>query len=197
MFDRLRLKTKGYVVRDNFLPRYLVEEMRNFSLWDPRVTEAFSGGYFSKDFDQASDSLFTIKEIAEYIQTKSSLLRDLVYDRAWSFVYNQKCPGVESHADPSTLQVNLWVTPNKAIADNKKNGLILYERKAPKEWSWRTYNKDTYKIGEYLKGSKYVRIPHKYNRAVIFPGNTFHKTDSVHTISGAENRRVNYTFLYQ
>ena len=25
------------MVRDNFLPRYLVEEMRNFSLWDPRV----------------------------------------------------------------------------------------------------------------------------------------------------------------
>ena len=48
----------------------------------------------------------------------------------------------------------------------------------------------------FLKGSKYDIIPYKYNRAIIFRGNTFHSTKSVHMKPGDENRRVNYTFLY-
>ena len=100
------------------------------------------------------------------------------------------------HADPSFINVNIWVTPDKCVYDHAKNGLVIYKKKAPKEWNHYQYNADLNLIETYLKNSKYDRIPYKYNRAIIFRGNTFHSTDSVYMKPGDENRRVNYTFLY-
>ena len=100
------------------------------------------------------------------------------------------------HADPSFINVNIWVTPDECVYDHAKNGLVIYKKKAPKEWTHFQYNADVNRIRTYLKESKYDRIPYKYNRAIIFKGNTFHSTDSVYMKPGDENRRVNYTFLY-
>ena len=92
--------------------------------------------------------------------------------------------------------MNIWVTPDECVEDHDKNGLVIFKRKAHK-MSWRQYNSDGDFIDKYLKGSKYDRIPYKYNRAVIFRGNTFHSTDSVHMKPGDQNKRINYTFLYE
>ena len=112
------------------------------------------------------------------------------------FLYNNVARGVMAHADPSYINVNIWVTPDECVADHNKNGLKLFNKKAPKEWTHSEYNSETSKIETYLKGSKYDKIPYRYNRAVIFRGNTFHETDHVHMKEGDENKRVNYTFLY-
>ena len=196
MFDRLRLKTKGYVVRDNFLPLDMITEMRNFAIYEPTITASFSDGYVAKDYDRGEDPLFTATRLAEFIKKRSSILRYLKYSRAWSFVYDDHCSGVGPHADHSKIQVNLWVTPNKCMDSKDKNGLLLYKREVPKGWTWEQYNGNQQLIQHYLRHSKFVRIPYKFNRAVIFPGKTFHATDDVSTIPGLKNSRVNYTFLY-
>ena len=49
---------------------------------------------------------------------------------------------------------------------------------------------------QFLKDASYDTIPYKYNRAIIFEGRTFHSTDNVHMKPGDNNKRVNYTFLY-
>ena len=112
-------------------------------------------------------------------------------------MYETVALGVCPHADPSFININVWVTPDECVYDHNKNGLKIYKKKAPKECTWEEYNKGHYLIKSYLKESKYDRIPYKYNRAIIFRGNTFHETDKVHMKPGHENKRVNYTFLYQ
>ena len=191
--DLLRLKIKGYIIIDDFFPDEICKELReksynakdyNMKYWD----------YKSLDFDNATgdESLKYISD--KYVVPKISLARN--YDRAWSFVYDNVGRGVGAHADPSFINVNIWVTPDECAQDHNKNGLKIYKKKAPKEWTWKQYNAGGLLITDYLKGSKYDRVPYRYNRAIVFRGNTFHETDSVHMKPGDENRRVNYTFLY-
>ena len=190
---------RGYIIKDNFFPKNLALQLRELALNnDNPFTKAYPDGYLARDFDNGQASQLSLRSIADnYVTPKLYALVGRTYIRSWSFTYHSRCPGVSPHADPSFLNINVWVTPNNAIEDHSKNGLILYKKKAPKDWTHQDYNRDRPKISNFLKGAKYVRIPYKFNRAVIFPGNTFHATDSVHTKPGAENQRVNYTFLYR
>ena len=77
-------------------------------------------------------------------------------------------------------------------------GLLVHERKAPKEWSFMKYNTDWEAIVDFLEsvGSVPVRVPHRANRAVIFDSDLFHATDSPRFREGYANRRINVTLLY-
>ena len=192
--DLLRLKIKGYIIIDDFFPDEICKELReksynakdyNMKYWD----------YKALDFDRPGFSKESLIHISDkYIVPKISLAEK--YYRSWSFVYENVAEGVYPHADPSFINVNIWVTPDECVQDHNKNGLKIYKKKAPKEWTWKQYNTGGLLITDYLKGSKYDRVPYRYNRAIVFRGNTFHETDSVHMKPGDENRRVNYTFLY-
>ena len=190
---------RGYIIKDNFFPKNLAFQLRQLALDnDNPYTKAYPDGYLARDFDNGQASQLSLRSIADrYVTPKVYALAGRRYARSWSFTYHSRCPGVPPHIDLSFVNINVWVTPNNAIADRSKNGLILYRKKAPKDWTHQDYNKDSPKMNNFLKGAKYDRIPYKFNRAVIFPGNTFHATDSVHTNPGDENRRVNYTFLYR
>ena len=95
------------------------------------------------------------------------------------------------HIDPgSYFTVNIWVTSDDAILDKSKNGLKVYKKK---------YNKMNHGgvvEEEFIKTTSYDIIPYRYNRAVVFRGNTVHETNDVSMKSGDENKRINYTFLY-
>ena len=188
---------RGYIVKDGFFPPKLAEQLRKLAL-DGNIpyNRSYPDGYLARDFDNQG-GLSMRHLVKEYVSPSLAVLDDRKYFRSWSFTYNTKCNGVYTHADPSFLNINVWVTPTSCVKDKSKNGLILYRKKVPKGWTWKDYNQDREKIDNFLKGIKYDRIPYKFNRAVIFPGNTFHATDSVHTKPGAENQRVNYTFLYR
>jgi hypothetical protein len=42
------------------------------------------------------------------------------FERAWSFIYNNEAKGVPPHSDPSSVNINVWVTPDESIKDHKK-----------------------------------------------------------------------------
>ena len=193
LYDRIRLKLNNYIIIDNFFPDDICTELREKSLYSKFYNEQYFD-YKALNFDSyvEDESLEDISD--KYVVPKISLARN--YDRAWSFVYDNVGRGVGAHADPSFINVNIWVTPDECVQDHNKNGLRIYKKKAPKEWNHFQYNSDTSNIETYLKGSKCDRVPYRYNRAIVFRGNTFHETDSVHMKPGDENRRVNYTFLY-
>jgi hypothetical protein len=191
--DLLRLKINNYIIIDDFFPDEICTELREKTL----NSEIYHNEYWDYksldfDYDDETESLTHISD--KYVVPKISLAEK--YFRSWSFVYNNVARGVLPHADPSFINVNIWVTPDECVQDHNKNGLRIYRRKAPKEWIHSQYNADTNKIRTYLKESKYDRVPYRYNRAVIFRGNTFHSTDNVYMKPGDENKRVNYTFLY-
>ena len=190
--DSIRLKINNYIIIDDFFPDEICTELREKSLNAKEYTKKY-WDYKALDFDNGdSESLQDISN--KYVVPKIPLAEK--YLRSWSFVYDNVARGICPHADPSFINVNIWVTPDECVYDHNKNGLILYRKKCPKDWDWETYNRDLNLIEDFLKGSKYDRIPYKCNRAVIFRGETFHSTDSVYMKPGPENKRVNYTFLY-
>ena len=193
--DLLRLKIKGYIIIDDFLPDDICTELREKSLHAKEYNSKYLD-YKALDFD----GYYIIKSLRhisdQYVVPKISLARAEKYNRSWSFVYDNVARGVQPHADPSFINVNIWVTPDECVQYHNKNGLRIYKKKAPKEWTWKQYNGSDVLIEDFLRGTKYDIIPYRYNRAVIFRGNTFHATDNVHMKPGLENKRVNYTFLY-
>ena len=195
--DSIRLKIRNYIIIDDFFPDEICTELREKSLNAKEYTQKY-WDYKALDFD--NDNSESLQDISnKYVVPKIPLAEK--YLRSWSFVYDNVARGVPPHADPSFININLWVTPDECVQDHNKNGLRIYKKKAPKEWTREDYNGDNIKsylkMKSYLKDSKYDRIPYKYNRAIIFKGNTFHSTDNVHMKHGEENRRVNYTFLYE
>ena len=194
LWQRVQLKVRGYIVIDNFFSKQITSELRSLALSERDVNQYYPDGYKAADYD--NDSVKMSSKIVEFVQNKVDVLKNKKYQRSWSFLYNTICRGVNIHADPSTFNVNVWVTPDYCVEDKNKNGLILFKKMAPSSMTWHQYNGDESVINEYLKGAKYVRIPHKFNRAVIFPGKTFHTTDFVHMKPGHNNKRINYTFLF-
>ena len=121
------------------------------------------------------------------------------FKRAWSFIYDNIAKGVGFHADPSSVNVNIWVTPEKSLLDKTKNGLLIVNKKPPDDWIREQWNgnKDGC-IDKLLQKEKHevTRIDYKCNRAVFFDGALFHATDDVSTKYGDYNRRVSYTMLF-
>ena len=194
--DSIRLKIRNYIIIDDFFPDEICTELREKSLNAKEYTQKY-WDYKALDFD--NDNSESLQDISnKYVVPKIPLAEK--YLRSWSFVYDNVARGVLPHSDPSFINVNIWVTPDECVEDFNKNGLRIYRKPSPITWDKLPEDYDGHhssEIKSYLKHSKYDRIPYKYNRAIIFKGNTFHSTDNVHMKQGEENRIVNYTFLYE
>ena len=75
---------------------------------------------------------------------------------------------------------------------------MVWDKAAPADWDFGTYNGEAGPIREFLLHSKArsVTVPYRANRAVIFDSDLFHETDRMQFKSGYENRRINITLLY-
>ena len=193
--DKLIIKpmNNNIVVVDNLLNDHVVGylrlRMQTADYFHDNYDDYQAINYFSKD-----DLLTNI--LAEEMSKKFKLDK---FERAWSFIYNNNTQGVGFHADPSNINVNIWVTPNESIEDYSKNGLLICNKKPPKDWTREQWNgnKDGC-IDEFLQKEKIsvLRVNYRCNRAVIFDGALFHKTDNVKTKDGNFNKRVSYTMLF-
>jgi len=195
LLDRLNLKLNNYLVIDDFFPEKLSTQLQQLTLkYDGRLHQW--PDYQAINFDREEGDL-SLKMIAEeFVCPKVSFLKKDSYDRAWSLRFNTTSNGVGPHTDPSYYTVNVWVTPDDSVADENKNGLKIYRKKRPRG-DWEIYNNwGKEQIEEYLKDVKYDIVPYRFNRAVIFRGDTYHETNSVEMRPGIENVRVSYAFLY-
>ena len=104
------------------------------------------------------------------------------------------------HADAAAVNVNFWITPDKANRSPESGGLVVWDKEAPDHWDFAAYNdqKNKQKIQTFLEesGAKPITIPHRQNRAVIFNSNLFHETDVIDFDDTYECRRINVTLLY-
>lgn len=190
------------VVVDNFLTLDCVERLRNFVLFYNRK-EDFYKDYAAINFytDNRNKTLFSglcniVNNIRNNFQPSD---RSLDFIRAWSFIYNNESSGVTAHADPAAINFNFWVTPDQCMGpEPESNGLDLWKVYPPEDWSWEDYNRDENKILRYLDDheNKKISISYKQNRLVIFDSKFFHKSQPVKSLDGYENRRINYTLLF-
>jgi hypothetical protein len=123
----------------------------------------------------------------------SHLLRYL-----WAFKYDNRLNGVGTHADPSLVTFNFWITPDQANLDPEHGGLTVWDVAAPADWNSQRTIGDTAGCRAYLArmGAKSVTIPYRANRAIVFSSALFHETDRMLFRDGYENRRINITMLY-
>ncbi|HVW75955.1 MAG TPA: tetratricopeptide repeat protein [Rhizomicrobium sp.] len=116
----------------------------------------------------------------------------------WAFKYDSSLNGVGTHADPSLVTFNFWITPDEANLDPEHGGLIVWDVAAPADWNSRRYIGDTAGCQAWLArmGAKSITIPYRANRAVVFSSALFHETDRMRFRDGYANRRINITMLY-
>ena len=190
----------GYVIIDDFLYPDIVDELHSLAVNCEDIDDLYvNGGYHSINYTKDNLPFDILPDVINTIHLTFPILHDLEFDRGWTFVYNNEADGVTPHADPASINVNLWVTRNESVKDPTQNGLIIYNKQRPSDWTYDQYNSDVDRIKNYLteSGAKGMYIPYNYNRIILFDSKYFHKTNGVSMIDGKENRRVNYTFMFK
>ena len=193
-FNKVRelLKTEDVVIVDNFLDISFANILCN-RMHGASYDHHFEMGYYAQDYYYLQDKHTTT--LVDDLKNRMGLKN---FQRAWSFIYDNG-EGVPFHADPASLNINIWVAPNDCIEDFSSNGLIITDLKPPSDWTREMWNNNkNLCINNLFRNSKFktTTIDYKFNRGVFFDGALFHRTDKVKTKPGEENKRVSYTMLY-
>ncbi|HXS87636.1 MAG TPA: CDC27 family protein [Mycobacterium sp.] len=186
-------------VIDDFLTPEALAQVRKFCLESTVWRHPYQFGYVGA-FPQhgfASVSLFAIAE--EFSKAMGEAFADYQLAQWWAFVYDAKLPGTDIHGDDADFSLNMWITPDSANLDPSSGGLVIWDKKAPSDWSYGDYNSGGDKVRQYLEEQDAVPnvIPYRENRAVLFEGHLFHKTDDFTFAPGFENRRRSVTILFR
>ncbi len=186
-------------VIDDFLTPEALQQVRKFCLESTVWRHPYKFGYVGA-FPQdgfASTSLFAVAE--EFVAALGDAFEGVQFAQWWGFVYNANLPGTDIHGDDADFSLNLWITPDSANLDSDSGGLVVWDKKAPSDWSFDDYNSGGDRVQKYLDehNAESQVIPHRANRAVLFEGHLFHRTDDFTFAPGFENRRRSLTFLFR
>jgi tetratricopeptide (TPR) repeat protein len=113
------------------------------------------------------------------------------------FKYHSQGRGTGVHADNAAINVNLWITPDKANQDPEHGGIIVWDTPSP-EIDSTPFNGDAVAIRAYLadQKAKPTIIPYRANRMIVFDSHLFHETDTYDFCDGYQDQRINITFLF-
>ena len=186
-------------VIDDFLTPEALDQVRKFCLESTVWRHPYQFGYVGA-FPQhgfASVSLFAIAE--EFSAALGDAFADYQLAQWWAFVYDTKLPGTDIHGDDADFSLNFWITPDSANLDPGSGGLVVWDKTAPSDWSYGDYNSGGERVRQFLadQNAQSTVIPYRENRAVLFEGHLFHKTDDFTFAPGFENRRRSVTLLFR
>ncbi len=189
----------GYTVVDGLLAPEALAGLRRFCLESTIWYEArYANGYLGAFMDDGFCCPLLI-QIAEGLRERfPAIFRHHALTKLWAFKYDSRLSGIPVHADYAAVNVNFWITPNAANLDPTGGGLVLWDKQAPRDWDFETYNADEAAMRRFLadSGAASVNVPHRQNRAVIFNSDLFHQTGEISFRDGYENRRINITMLF-
>ena len=189
------------VVVDDFLAPEVAARLRDFVLYR-NLKEDFYDDYAAINFypDNRNGAWFPLlTNIVDGIIQCFQPGHPLFFQRAWTFIYHNHSNGVTAHADPAAINFNLWVTPDQCLVPGSgSNGFDIWKVMPPDHWTWQQYNRDVGLIETFLDQyqQQKISIEYRFNRMVIFDSKFFHKGQPVQARDGYENRRINYTFLF-
>lgn len=135
---------------------------------------------------------------AELERNLPGLLSDKSLVAYWGLMYRDNVAG-KVHSDLAAVTLTLWLTPQQFNLDPTSGGLLLYDVKRDPEvmphehlsaeWS------ESY-VAERTQGGM-IKIPYAWNRAVLFDGRTFHKTDELNfATQGPSSFRINLAYAF-
>jgi hypothetical protein len=191
-----RLKVE---VINDFLTWEALEQVRKFCLESTVWRHPYQFGYVGA-FPQDGFASISLFAIAEQLETALGAAFD-GYQLAqwWAFEYDARLPGTDIHGDDADFSLNLWITPDSANLDPATGGLIVWDKTAPSDWSFDDYNSGGDRVRQHLRdtNAESTVIPYRENRAVLFKGHLFHRTDDFTFAPGFANRRRSVTFLFR
>ncbi|MFF8534503.1 hypothetical protein ACN6K9_003373 [Streptomyces sp. SAS_267] len=191
----------GVVYVDDFLTAEALDELYRFCL---ESTVWFGNRYAHGRVGALMQDGFTCPLLMQIAEELRAALPRLIGSRyplrqMWGFKCGPEVPAdVTTHADFAAVNVNFWVTPDDANADERSGGLVVHDLDAPLSWGFDTYNGRQDLIRPFLqrRRARSMTIPYRQNRAVIFNSDLFHASDAVSFRPGYENLRINVTMLY-
>lgn len=184
-------------VIDDLLQPDTVEAILHFcqksTIWhDDSRPGGYLGAYMDDGF--SCDLLYQVAH--ELRDALPEIFRGLPLKHMWAYSYDAHQQGIGLHADGAAVNVNFWITPDRANLDGESGGLLVYPAKAPPDWDFEDYNVDTAKSLAFVGERAPARIPYRWNRAVIFDSRLFHATDTFAFKDDYLSRRINVTMLY-
>jgi hypothetical protein len=192
-------RTPGITWIDGFLTPEALASLRRFCLqstvW---FRNDYTNGYLGAFGEDGFICPLLLQIGRELPRRLPGIFGDRPLLKVWAFKYGERRDGIGLHADFAAVNVNFWITPDDANLDPESGGLMVWDKEAPADWDFRTYNVDQDTMRRFIaeSGAKAHRIPHRQNRAVIFNSDLIHATDTIRFRPGYENRRINITFLY-
>jgi len=185
---------------DGLLTDEALRRLRQFcwtsTIWKKDYENGYIGAFLGDGF--ASPLLLQIAE--ELRRRLPRIFGAHRLTQAWAFKHDSARRGLNIHADAAAVNVNFWITPDEANLNPESGGLVVWDKEAPGDWDFKTYNSDKARgrIYEWLKsqGAQEIKIPYRANRAVVFNSDLFHETDDIAFKEGLINRRINITLLY-
>ena len=188
-----------YMIIDDFLNKEVLDKLYSFCLTNSIWNEFdYKNGYIGSFIENGFNAPLLL-QISEEIRLQyPEILKKFPLTKAWAFKCNNQMKGIKIHADFAAININFWITPDKANLNKKTGGLLIWDKEAPKNWDFKKYNNNHLAIKNFLKKkkSKMKRIKYKSNRVIIFNSNLFHASDNFNFKKNYENRRINITLLY-
>jgi tetratricopeptide (TPR) repeat protein len=189
----------GITYVDNFLTPAALEGLRRFSLESTVWFQfKYANGYLGAYWDTAFWCPLLAQVVEELPRALPGIFGHHTLRKCWAFKYDSRLSGIPMHADFAAVNVNFWITPDSANLDPAHGGLVVWNKEAPADWDFASYNSDVPAMRDFLakSGAKPVTVPHRQNRMVIFNSDLIHETDRITFADGYENRRINITLLY-
>lgn len=186
------------IVIDDLLSQEALEKLRRYCLGSTIWRDTHPEGYLTA-MPEHGLACPLIAQIDEDMRAAHpGILGQHQLRYLWAFKYDSRLKGVGTHADPSVVTFNFWITPDEANLDPEHGGLTVWNEAIPPDWKTQRYIGDTAACQAFLarRGAKSRTIPYRCNRAVVFASNLFHQTDRMHFKDGYTNRRINITMLY-
>ena len=188
LFDVLRLKINNYIIIDNFFPDDICTELRGKSLNAKEYDDKY-WDYQSLDFDY------------KYTQNRGSP------NSSFQFVPQQYRSGIY-HSDYVHhyiciiyLSLGSPVDSGTEVCDfeqkegrKRDNTIKTRYNKAP-FYLIKRYNYDRMRKKINLDYKPIMKIPHKFNRAVIFPAGNWHRAQNFFGTSIENGRLTSVSFL--
>jgi len=189
----------GFTHVDGFLTPAALESLRRFCLESTIWYQfRYANGYLGAFMDDGFCCPLLLQIADELRNALPGIFKDHTLRKLWAFKYDSRLSGIPIHADFAAVNVNFWITPDSALLDPESGGLIFWDKEAPLDWDFESYNTDEPAIRRFLResGARAVNVPHRQNRMVIFNSDLFHETGEVKFKEGYENRRINITMLF-
>lgn len=189
----------GIAYVDDFLSPQALRAVRRFCLestiW---YRHHYKKGYVGAFMEDGFLSPLLLQIADELRNSFPKIFGAATLRKLWGFKYDSRLSGIPIHADFAAVNVNFWVTPGAANRDPQSGGLVVWDKEAPLDWDFATYNADEEAMRRFLRdsGAKAHSIPYRENRMVMFNSDLIHETGELNFEEGYENRRVNVTMLY-